>query len=105
MTEEDAHPTRENEGQDLQKVQDDRENRARIERQLETLLSSILTPEAKARLTNVRLINYEKYLQVSQALIMLQKQGRITEKVSEEQVKHLLTQLTPKKREMTIRRK
>ncbi len=81
------------------------ENRMAAERQLDTLLTSLLTPEAKTRLANIRLVNQEKYLQVAQALLSLAKQGRIQGKITEDQVKQLLTQISTKKRDITITRK
>jgi programmed cell death protein 5 len=80
------------------------ERRAEVQSQLDTLLTRILTPEAKTRLGNVRLVNEEKYLQVAQTLMMLVQQGKIQGKVTDEQLKQLLTQLTPKK-DISITRK
>lgn len=80
------------------------ENRGNMQRQLETILNRILTTEAKTRLTNVRLVNEEKYLRTAQTLLALVQQGRIVGKVTDEQVKQILTQLTPKK-DINITRK
>ncbi|MEK6902129.1 MAG: DNA-binding protein [archaeon] len=80
------------------------ENRAAMQRQLETILNRILTTEAKTRLTNVRLVNEEKYLRTAQTLLALVQQGRIVGKVTDDQVKQILTQLTPKK-DINITRK
>lgn len=94
--------------QELRAKPDDQQNiaeqRMKMAQQLDAVLSRILTPEAKQRLANVRLINEEKYLTVAQGLLGLVQQGRIQGKVTEEQVKTLLAQLTPKKN-MTITRK
>ena len=82
----------------------DEESSAKAEQQLDALLARILTPEARTRLTNVKLIDAEKYMQVGQALLRMLQQGRVQGKVTDEQIKNLLLQLTPKK-DMTITRK
>lgn len=80
------------------------EQKARMAQQLDLVLTKVLTPEAKQRLANVRLINEEKYLTVAQGLLGMVQQGQIKGKVTDEQIKRLLIQLTPKKN-MTITRK
>jgi programmed cell death protein 5 len=64
----------------------------------------VLTPEAKARLGNVKLVNYELYLKAAQTIIYLQKAGQIRGRITEEQLKQLLEKLSAK-REITIKRK
>ena len=81
------------------------ENRLEAERQLNALLTTLLTGEAKTRLTNVRMVNSEKYLQVAQMLLSMYKQGRIQGKITDEQLKQLLTQLSTSKKNITITRK
>jgi programmed cell death protein 5 len=88
----------------LQQQQIESENKAQLERQLEGLLRTILETGAFERLANVKLANYEKYIQVSQGLIGMHQQGRIEGRVSEEQLKDLLSKLA-NKREINIRRK
>lgn len=75
-----------------------------MEQQLDALLTKVLTPEARTRLNNVRLVNPEKYLQAGQTLVSLLQQGRIQGKVDEETLRALLAQLASKK-EMKITRK
>ncbi len=84
--------------------QHEAENQARMEHQLQSVLRGICTPEALERLANVKLVNYEKYLQVSQALVLGSRQGKIVGKVTEEQLKAMLGQLSQKKG-ITITRK
>ncbi len=80
------------------------ERREQVQMQLDALLNKILEPEAKQRITNVRLVNEEKYLQAAQALMMLAQQGQIQGKVTDEQLKQLLSQIAPK-RDISITRK
>ena len=91
--------------QRMQSQQEEAESQNKMDQQLSSLLQSILTPEAKARLSNVKLVNYEKYLQVAQGLIMMARQGKLTAKINEDQLKALLAQVTPPKKEFTITRK
>ncbi len=81
------------------------ENRAAAERQLDALLSKVLSPEAKTRITNVRMVNAEKYLQTAQVILNMARQGKIQGKISDEDLKQILQQLTPAKKGITIRRK
>lgn len=81
------------------------ENRQAAERQLDMLLTKVLSPEAKTRITNVRLVNTEKYLQAAQAILQMARTGRIRGKISDEELKHILTQITPPKKDITITRK
>jgi len=81
------------------------ESRQAAERQLDMLLTKVLSPEAKTRITNVRLVNAEKYLQAAQAILQMARTGRIRGKVSDDELKHILAQLTPEKKEFTITRK
>lgn len=85
--------------------QEEAESHAKMDEQLDSLLKSILTPEAKARLSNVKLVNYEKYLQVAQGIIVMVRQGKLPAKINEDQLKSLLAQVTPPKKEFNITRK
>ncbi|QQR92726.1 MAG: DNA-binding protein [Candidatus Iainarchaeum archaeon] len=85
--------------------QEEADSQAKMEQQLSALLNNILTPEAKARLSNVKLVNYEKYLQVAQGIIMMARQGKLPGKINEDQLKALLAQVTPPKKEFNITRK
>ena len=104
MNEEEWRNQRAEAMQEKLQQKEEAENRARIEQQLEMVLSQILTPEAKTRLVNVRLVNYEKYLHISQTLVMLVQQGKVRGKINEDQLKQLLLQSNPRK-EMKITRK
>ncbi|MFH0714169.1 MAG: DNA-binding protein [Candidatus Diapherotrites archaeon] len=87
----------------LAEQQQARATEAEMESQIESLLRNVLTPEAKSRLSNVRLVNPELYTKAISTLAYAQQQG-LKEKVSEEQLKNLLEKLNPK-RETKITRK
>jgi programmed cell death protein 5 len=76
----------------------------RLEAQKEALLRSILSPEARQRLTNLKMIKPEFTEQLELQLIQLAQQGRLPVPLSDEQLKQVLVQLQGRKREMKIRR-
>lgn len=75
------------------------------EQEIDLLARTVLTPEAKARLANIKMVNPEKYLKVIQQLMMFLRSGKLREKISDEQLKKLLEMLSEKKPEFTIKRK
>jgi len=93
----------------LQRQVSDEQRNAQMEQQLEqqkqALLRNILSPEARQRLTNLKMIKPEFTDQLELQLIQLAQQGKIPVPLSDEQLKKILTQLQSRKRETTIRRK
>jgi programmed cell death protein 5 len=75
---------------------------AEAQAQKEALLRQILTPEARARLTNVRLVKPQLAEQIELQLIQLASSGRLRSRVTDEQLKGLLQQLQGKERERKI---
>lgn len=76
----------------------------RLEAQKEALMRSILSPEARQRLTNLKMVKPEFTEQLELQLIQLAQQGRLPIPLSDEQLKQVLVQLQPRKRETKIRR-
>jgi len=70
--------------------------------QKEAILRQILTPEARARLTNVRMVRPQLADQIEMQLIQLAGSGRLRARVTDEQLKSLLQQLQGKERERKI---
>jgi programmed cell death protein 5 len=87
----------------LQKQKEEQKN-SQAEMQLEMLLKQLLSPEAKTRLSNVRMVNQELYGKTVQAVIYLANAGQFKGKIGEGELKALLAKLNPKK-EITIKRK
>lgn len=73
------------------------------EHQLEKTLRVILEPEAKERLSNVKIANAALYWKTAQTILMLYQQNPAG-KLNEEHVKKILEKLSTKK-EINIRRK
>lgn len=79
--------------------------RRELESQKRQILMQLLTPEARSRLANLRLTKPEFVDQIELQLIQLAQTGRIKSKITDEQLKQLLRQLTGKKRDINITRK
>ena len=75
-----------------------------MELQLAELVKNILTPEARTRLNNIKLVNRELYLKTVQTLIYLIKTGQMQGKLGEAELKNLLKKMQEKK-EIKITRK
>ncbi|MBN2127679.1 MAG: hypothetical protein JW703_04830 [Candidatus Diapherotrites archaeon] len=90
--------------EELKQKQSETETAMQMENAVDSLLREILEPEAKERLSRVRMINQQRYSQVAGALIQLNKAGRLEKKINDEELKQLLEKLSSKK-EITIKRK
>jgi programmed cell death protein 5 len=80
------------------------ELRRQYEIQKRAALQEILTPEARTRLANVRMVRPEFAEQLELQLIQLAQSGRITSKITDEQLKRILERLQAGKRDIKIRR-
>ncbi len=68
-------------------------------------MMQILTPEARSRLANLRLTKPEFVDQIEIQLIQLAQSGRMKGKITDEQLKVLLKQLSGQKRDINITRR
>lgn len=75
-----------------------------LEMQKQAILRTILTPEARQRLTNLKLVKSEFASQLELYLIQLAQQGKLPVPLTDEQLKKILIQLQSQKREIRIRR-
>lgn len=75
---------------------------AEAEAQKEAILRQILTPEARSRLTNIRMVKPQVAEQIELQLIQLASSGRLRARVTDEQLKGLLQQITGQERERKI---
>jgi programmed cell death protein 5 len=93
----------------LQKQVADEQRNAQMDQQLEqqkqALLRNMLTPEARQRLTNLKMVKPEFIDQLELQLIQLAQAGKIPIPMTDEQLKKILIQLQSRKKETTIRRR
>ncbi len=75
-----------------------------IEVQKQALLRRILTPDARRRLTNLKMVKPEFAEQLELQLIQLAQQGKMSIPVTDEQLKDILVRLQSGRREFKIRR-
>ena len=72
--------------------------------QKNAMLSQILSQPAKSRLTNIKLANSAKAEKVEDLLIYLAQSGKIKSKITDDQLKTILTKITANQREPSIKR-
>ena len=75
-----------------------------IMQQLESIIRIILTPEAKERLSNIKLVNQELYFKVAQFLFQMYQAGQINNKIDDFQLKSILSRVQPKKEIKIVRK-
>lgn len=84
--------------------QEDMEKQQRQDAQIQMILMQVLEPEARERLNTIKLTKPEFARAVEQQLVMLAQSGRIKQKITDAQLKELLRQLVPAKKDFKIRR-
>jgi len=84
-------------------AEEEEKRKERIERS--NLLRVILTPEARQRLANMRLVKPELVDKIEIYLIQLAQAGKIPTPLSDDQLKIILNKLIPSKREIRIERR
>jgi programmed cell death protein 5 len=92
----------------LQQKMTDEQKQSQAEQQMEmqkqALLRQILSPEARQRLTNLKMIKPEFTEQLEMQLIQLAHDGKLHIPLTDTQLKQILIQLQSRKRETKIRR-
>jgi len=76
-----------------------------VEQQRQMILKQILDPEAKSRLTRVKLAHPEFATAVEDQLIMLAQSGKLGKVITDSELQEILKRVQPKKREITITRR
>ncbi|KAI9779852.1 MAG: hypothetical protein M1839_007165 [Geoglossum umbratile] len=81
--------------------QDDQRNQQEAEAR-QSILSQILDPEAADRLGRIRLVKESRATDVENRLIMLARSGQLRQKVTEDQLKGMLSAVAENKEEEKI---
>jgi len=90
---------------DQQMMQEEMDRQKQADAQLHMLLLQILEPEARERLNAIRLTRPDFARSVEQQLVLLAQSGRLKQKINDAQLKALLQQIQPARKEFNIRRK
>ena len=92
----------------MQQRMTDEQKQAQAEQQMEAqkqaLLRQILSPEARQRLTNLKMVKPQFTEQLELQLIQLAQTGKLPIPILDAQLKQILIQLQSRKRETKIRR-
>ena len=108
MSEEEIEELRRKKLLELQRRLAEEQQRAQVQQQIETqkqaVLRRILTPDARSRLTNLKMVKPEFAQQLELQLIQLAQQGRMNIPVTDKQLKEILVKLQSGRREFKIRR-
>ena len=89
-----------------QQAEELRRARQEAEVRKQTLLRRILTPKARQRLTNIRIVKPDYAEQLEVQLIQVAQSGKVALPITDEMLKSLLAQIeTQQRRDITIRRR
>jgi programmed cell death protein 5 len=92
----------------LQKGASEEQRRAEAQEELENqkqnILRSILTPEARQRLANIKMVKRDFANQLEAQLIQLAQTGKLRIPISDSQLKQALTHLQSQRKDIKIRR-
>ena len=90
-----------------EKLQQQSQEHAQIQQQIEQMediARQFMTKEALARYGNLKTAHHEKALQLLIILFQAIQKGQIQSKIDDSTLKKVLEQLTPKKKEIKIKR-
>lgn len=90
--------------EELQKQGEEQQQLEAQLEQLEAVVKQFLSKKALERYGNVKAAHQGKAVQLLVVLGQAIQQGQITEKMSDEQLKNILTQLEPEKKDFKIKR-
>jgi programmed cell death protein 5 len=89
---------------DMQAAYQQEQSRAEMEAQKQAIMRQILTPEARERLTTLKMSRPALGEQLEMQLISLAQSGRLPSQIDDEKLKTLLMKMQPKKRKTSITR-
>ena len=80
------------------------EKNSELKTQKEAMLKQILSPDARLRLNNIRMVKPDLANLVETYILNLSGQGKITGQISDEQLKQILLSVQQPKRDFKINR-
>ena len=89
---------------ELQRRAEEERLRARMEAEKQAALRVVLTPEARQRLANIKMVRPEFAEQLENQLLQLAQAGKLPIPLTDEQLKRILEELASRRRDITIRR-
>ncbi|MDO9034485.1 MAG: DNA-binding protein [Methanoregula sp.] len=90
---------------DQQAMAEELERQQKQKSQIQMLLMQVLEPDARERLNTIKLTKPEFVASVEQQLVSLAQSGRLKNKITDAQLKELLRQLAPARRDYSITRR
>jgi programmed cell death protein 5 len=108
MSEDELEELRKRKLLDLKRRLAEEQQRVQVQQQVEmqkqAVLRRILTPDARRRLNNIKMVRPEFASQLELQLIQIAQQGRANIPITDEQLKEILIRLQSHRREPKIRR-
>jgi len=86
-------------------LEEQESQRQEFEQQKKMILRAILDATARERLARIKIARPEIAESIENQLIMLAQNGKLKNKINDEQLRLLLTKIIPKKRDIKIRRR
>jgi len=90
--------------QKILQEQQQTEAQRQFEVKKQAVLRKILTPEARQRLTNLKIVRPDFASQLELQLIQIAQQGKVSLPIDDDQLKEILRRLQTDRREIRIRR-
>ncbi|MFA6224923.1 MAG: DNA-binding protein [Methanoregula sp.] len=90
---------------DQQGMQEELERQQKQKSQIQMLLMQVLEADARERLNTIKLTKPDFAASVEQQLVALAQSGRLKNKITDAQLKELLRQLAPARRDYSITRR
>ena len=107
MSEDELEAIRRKKLEELQRqalaAQQEEMQRKQAEQQIEAIMKQLLTPEARERLTNLKIVKPQLVQAVEIQLIQLAQAGRITKPLTDDQIKALLQKIQSGKKDPKIK--
>ncbi|MDH7516752.1 MAG: DNA-binding protein [Candidatus Thermoplasmatota archaeon] len=79
--------------------------REELEQQKKIIMRAILTPQARERLGRIKVARPDVAEAIENQLIILAQEGRLRNKIDDDQLVMLLSKIMPKKKDITIKRR